>query len=220
MSDTSPNRIAELRKLRGMTQQALADAVGAHWITISKLERGKLPLSFEWAERIGHALGVGEFDVFRTRFAPNTVFVDGVIIEGGRAFYYKDEAGNLDHQAYMIEVETAQSPLKDWFIIENNALFPFFQTNDLVQVTYVDPTEIDLFIDRLCLVSMPIENTDKLNSVLGFVVNGRKSGFDLNIPGSAPLRDIKIEGVRPVTMALYNPPVWDQRSGRPRQKKA
>ena len=218
MSENSSNRISELRKLRGMTQQALAEAVGAHWITISKLERGKLPLTFEWAERLGKALSVGEYDVFRTRFAANTVFIDGIITDGGYAYYYKDEEGNLEHEVLQVEVETIQSPLKNWFLIENDAFFPFFQSGDIVQSTGVDLDQEVLFLNKLCIVSTPIDDSDKLRGVLGFLVRGKNKGYDLNILSGAPIRNIKIDHIQTVTMALFNPAVWDQRTGRPRSR--
>lgn len=63
MTDLPKNRIAEVRKARGMTQQQLADAVGSHWITISKLERGRIRLTTDWLERLAKPLGVGERDL-------------------------------------------------------------------------------------------------------------------------------------------------------------
>jgi DNA-binding XRE family transcriptional regulator len=57
------NRIAELRQARGMTQQELADAVGAHWITISKLERGRMGLTTEWMDALAAPLGVHARDL-------------------------------------------------------------------------------------------------------------------------------------------------------------
>ncbi len=58
MPNRPRNRIAEARRFLGMTQQQLADAVGAHWITISKLERGKIKLTTEWLEKLARPLGV------------------------------------------------------------------------------------------------------------------------------------------------------------------
>src|SRR6185312_8214815 len=34
------DQVKALREAKGMTQQQLADAIGVHWITISKIERG------------------------------------------------------------------------------------------------------------------------------------------------------------------------------------
>ena len=46
-----------------MTQQQLAEAVGVHWITISKLERGKIKLTTDWLDRIATELGVRARDL-------------------------------------------------------------------------------------------------------------------------------------------------------------
>jgi transcriptional regulator with XRE-family HTH domain len=58
MKNQPKNRIAAERIARGMTQQELADAVGAHWITISKLERGRIKLTTDWLERLAKPLDV------------------------------------------------------------------------------------------------------------------------------------------------------------------
>jgi len=58
MGNRRANNIADARHARGMTQQELGDAVGAHWITISKLERGKIKLTTEWLEKLARPLGV------------------------------------------------------------------------------------------------------------------------------------------------------------------
>ncbi len=63
----STNRIGEERKARGMTQQELGDAVGAHWITISKLERGRIKLTTEWLERLAKPLDVSPAELLERR---------------------------------------------------------------------------------------------------------------------------------------------------------
>lgn len=214
MSSNAPNRIAELRKQKGLTQQALADAVGAHWITISKLERGKLPLSFEWAERLGKILGVGEFGVYKQDLGKQPIFVDGVITDGGVAYYYSDEDGKEDFDAYDVSLSLARKGNTNWFLIDNDGFFPFFQTDDLVQVEWVNTDEVEaLCLNRLCLAGVTKKDEKRERLILGFLVRGKKTRqYDLNILSGPPLRDVDINGVAAVTMALFNPIVWDKRS--------
>ena len=51
------NRIKELRKKRGLSQEQLGDAIGSHFTTIAKLEKGEQRLSLEYMYPIAEALG-------------------------------------------------------------------------------------------------------------------------------------------------------------------
>lgn len=51
-----PNRLAELRKKAGLSQDALAEALGTGRSTVVKLEKGERELSIEWMERIAPKL--------------------------------------------------------------------------------------------------------------------------------------------------------------------
>lgn len=53
-----PNNIASYRKAAGMTQQALADAIGTTRNMLAKLESGSRDLTSDWLEKIGQAVGV------------------------------------------------------------------------------------------------------------------------------------------------------------------
>lgn len=57
------NRISILRKERGLTLAALADAAGTTKAQIQKLERGDRRLSLDWMERLAHAMGVKMSDL-------------------------------------------------------------------------------------------------------------------------------------------------------------
>lgn len=57
------NRIAELRKARGLTLQALADRIGASNQQVSHLEKGRRGLTVDWVERIAAALDCHPFDL-------------------------------------------------------------------------------------------------------------------------------------------------------------
>src|SRR3546814_13304793 len=53
-----PNRIKEWRDLSGMSQEDLAEKCATTHDTISRLERGTLPLSEPWLRTIGKVLRV------------------------------------------------------------------------------------------------------------------------------------------------------------------
>ncbi|MDO4805619.1 MAG: helix-turn-helix transcriptional regulator [Coriobacteriales bacterium] len=58
------NRIAELRRTAGLTQQALADELGVSRQTIISLERGKYNPSIFLAHRIASRFGLAIEQVF------------------------------------------------------------------------------------------------------------------------------------------------------------
>lgn len=57
-------RIRELRALKGLTQEELAEAVGVSTDFISLIERGQRAPSFENLERLAEALGVNVAGLF------------------------------------------------------------------------------------------------------------------------------------------------------------
>ena len=59
----APNRIRELRKLAGLSQQAVADAICVSKVTVSQLELGKMQLTHDYMRRIAPALGVTPADL-------------------------------------------------------------------------------------------------------------------------------------------------------------
>lgn len=83
------SRIRELRRQRGLTQAALAEACGTTHGTINKLETGKMRLTAAWIEAVAAALGVtpseiladGETEIAGDRRLAN-VFVRGTVQAG------------------------------------------------------------------------------------------------------------------------------------------
>ena len=61
--DFTPSRLAELRKSKGLSQRALAQAAGLSQALIAELERGKHPPSRSSMEKISVALGVAPSDL-------------------------------------------------------------------------------------------------------------------------------------------------------------
>lgn len=58
-----PNRLYELRRTRGWSQQELADRAGISKMHVSGLERGKRELSLSMMRRLGDALSVAPADL-------------------------------------------------------------------------------------------------------------------------------------------------------------
>jgi DNA-binding XRE family transcriptional regulator len=72
------NRIAVLRTERGLTRQALADALGINYQTVGYLERGEYNPSLESAFRIAEYVGLPIDAVFsRTPFPPMSTALYG-----------------------------------------------------------------------------------------------------------------------------------------------
>lgn len=55
------NNLRMIREQRSLTQEQLAQLVGCHWITISKLERSEMHLTHQWMVRLASPLGVKPF---------------------------------------------------------------------------------------------------------------------------------------------------------------
>lgn len=66
-----PNRIRELRMVRGMSQEELAGLVGCSKMQISGLERGKPKLDILWMQRLCAPLGVAPADLLLAKDNPN-----------------------------------------------------------------------------------------------------------------------------------------------------
>lgn len=72
------NRLAVLRAERGMSRQALAEALGVNYQTVGYLERGEYNPSLELAFKISDVFGVPIEAVFsRTPFPPLSTLVYG-----------------------------------------------------------------------------------------------------------------------------------------------
>ena len=72
------NRLAVLRAERGMSRQALSEALGVNYQTVGYLERGEYNPSLELAFKISDVFGVPIEAVFsRTPFPPLSTLVYG-----------------------------------------------------------------------------------------------------------------------------------------------
>ncbi len=57
------NRLREIRKAQGLTQQELAEMVGTSYVQIGRLEKGERQLTVDWLKRLAGALNVRPWDI-------------------------------------------------------------------------------------------------------------------------------------------------------------
>lgn len=194
MTKEPPNKIAFFRKMRRMTQQELADEIGAHWITVSKLERGILPLTLEWSGKLSRALKVDESE-FRPAVTAN-IFVSSLVKEGKLI-------GTEDGEPHTVAFDTAAiNPGNTfWAVVADNALYPHFQSGDLLRLV-VTVDEPKKYVGRLCLV----RPADEPRYYICYLEQGRTPGtFTARLLTSRPLVDIKISTVALIERAIFQP---------------
>ncbi|WP_375790897.1 helix-turn-helix domain-containing protein [Bradyrhizobium sp. vgs-9] len=196
----APNRIAEWRKKRGMTQQQLADAIGSHWITVSKLERGKMQLTHEWADKIGEALRVitprlTYFDDKKT-----IIYVQGIISNG-------ESHGLKSKEDLPLEIRTNQrDQVGDfWCIVGDDSLYPVFRLGDALLLTIcsgLDDDPYENYLDSLCLIR-PKGVERHIIAILDRArAKGKFTAKPLNGP---PIKDFEIEILAVVQQAFFAP---------------
>jgi transcriptional regulator with XRE-family HTH domain len=183
MKEPLGNRVAEARKAKGMTQQQLADAVGSHWITISKLERGRIKLTIDWLEKLARPLGVHPFDLLAQGQVVDTRYGYGVA-EPERRFTQLD------------------LPFKPHVVIGNAAYEPLLHVGDELEIkryTALTAAEKKLAEKRLCLC-----DPSKDDIRLGFLNFGKRGGtFDLFWLGNRVAEGVKASKIFVVSRILF-----------------
>lgn len=69
-ADMAGNGIARLRKIKGLSQDELAEAIGTTRNALGKLERGDRRLNMDWIEKIAAKMGVEPYEILITEGSP------------------------------------------------------------------------------------------------------------------------------------------------------
>lgn len=206
MAKPSSNLISEQRRRKNMSQQQLADALGVHWTTISKLERGITKLDFDYAEKIAAALGVDIYDLLPQKPLIK-IALSGYLHHGGdvEAIEEGKEASIIVNSTMFYDLDTF------WLGVKKNALYPYFIDGDILGLAWATDEErrdkdgnIDYsgFVGRFCLV----EDQDG-NQFMGVLSIGSiKETVDLHNANYPPLRNIRPHSLGQVSVALMSTP--------------
>lgn len=75
--------VSSLRKAKGLTQAQLAEKLGVHWITVSKLERGVIQITERKAEEIAKALDADPSQIWGVKASESEVTIVAAAILHG-----------------------------------------------------------------------------------------------------------------------------------------
>jgi len=119
------NRIAHFRKKSGLSQDALGQALNSGRSTVTKLERGEIPLSDRWLERLGNLLNCTPADLLG-----DFVAIVGRIGAGGSVIY--EDLG--------VDVETVRRPPDTpgeliGLEVVGESMLPKFDPGDIVYIS-------------------------------------------------------------------------------------
>ena len=201
----APNRIAEERKASGLSQQELADAVGAHWITISKLERGKIKLTTQWMEKLAAALDVGERDLLRSAKPIAKALVIGSVTDSGEVIVFPESEWTNT------SIRSSHFAQGAWLAVDTEFYSPILHPGDFVFLSLVSPTvmrsplsgNLKTMTGRLAFVEHK-----KRRGLIGMLSCGAKPGlWDLYLGEHRVLHDVRPKSIYIVTATLCTFPM-------------
>jgi len=178
-----PNRIKKYRTRAGLTQQALADALGTGKSTVVKLERGERPLSQSWLMRISPILDCSPSDLL-----DDDVAVVGKIGAGGSIVF--EDLGETEQVARPPETAGTLVGLE----VDGESMLPKFDPGDIVFISRdrdgVDPIDIGSY----CAVRLVTGET-----YLKILSRGSDAGrFTLRSLNAADMDDVQLSWATPI----------------------
>lgn len=142
------SKLAIARKRAGLTQQGLADAIGAHWTTISRLETGKLPLNYEWGLKLAAQLNVHWSELLDDVAGPTPITLSGKIFEqGARPIHFSMN----DHA----NITLPKINRGTWYLFGDNSFFPQFKEGDIVHFSLMPLGTIEDLLGHFVLAIAP-----------------------------------------------------------------
>ncbi|UHD45354.1 helix-turn-helix transcriptional regulator [Aureimonas altamirensis] len=193
----SDNRIAEIRKSKSVTQSELAELVGSHPITISKLERGKMKLTIDWIVRIAAALSVHPSELWIPSDRLHLVNLRGVI-QGGVTAQMSDAEYQRDFVLSDHEEEASY-----WILVGDDQMLPYFSKNDALRFTQFFLDAAETYSGRISHLTL----SDGRSLIGVLIVNSENTSKrpDVRLLNGTMISDADVQAGAYLSMALCSP---------------
>lgn len=192
MTNDHENKIALLRKARGFTQQELADELGVHVITVSKIERGKMQLTTKWIRRLAAALDADPTEIFAPAKTSQVISLHGSIRRGFISGYREEG------DKYAAPLDDPDEAASIWLAVADDTLHPYFHWGDALRFTTYFDDMFEHSLGRLVFIT-----TSDDSRLLGTVEKYQGNGiFDLRLMSGKIFEGIEVETFRMFTAAM------------------
>ena len=183
------NRIAEWRKKRGLSQEALGALLHSGRSTVTKLERNEIPLTDNWMTRLSSVLNCSPVDLLEGGSVP----VVGKIGAGGSVVYADDyeQGGAVDSVTRPPEVDGELVGL----LVEGDSMLPKFDPGDIVFICRTLDGVQPEYVNRICACRLESGET-----LLKRLSRG-------SIPGTYTLRSFNADDIENVALEWATPVV-------------
>lgn len=183
-------RIAEVRKSKGVSQAALAAMLGIHPTSMNRIEKGGTDVSTSRLAEIAEALGVSPADLVRA----NRARLIGYIGAGGEV--YATDDGDCDE----IDAPPGAPDGYEAFVVRNGSMWPAYIEG---QIIYVSPAVQD--IESLIGVECAVELADGRRLLKTISPSPRPGRWRLDSHNAPPIDDAKIVRAAPVEWVSKRP---------------
>lgn len=208
--DTSPrpNRLSEIRTARGLTQQQLADLLEVHWVTISKLERSKSPLSDEWKRRIAEALGVAPEELLPKDQPLITIPIQGLVDAKYSRFVSK-----IPDMKYNVYPGLFHADNIDWYVVTTDDFRPLYGKGAIF-AAYTRPIPTEAYIGRLVFAEilrptgffkkLPEASPGNFEPIIGYLQPPRvKDRADFTLVDGSTVHDVAFSYINPIVASIH-----------------
>lgn len=178
------NRIAHFRKKAGFSQDALGKALNSGRSTVTKLERGDIPLNDRWLERIANILNCTPTDLLG-EFVP----VVGRIGAGGSVIF--EDFGH--------DTETVRRPPDTTgeligLEVIGESMLPKFDPGDVIYISRANDGVDPVDFGAICACRLPTGET-----YLKQLLKGTRPGtYTLRSYNAADMEDVELDWATPV----------------------
>lgn len=188
------NHLRNFRKKAGLSQAQLAEAIGAHWTTISRLENGKLEFTQEWAEKLAPVLKCSPFDLVSREMRTFPAYVAFGLRDKDQFSLLPSVIASEQRPFIQLEVPSAVPEKDYWYRVEDDSLFPQLQQGDLFHIRAIAVDQADRCIGHLCFAVSASPEGSSLESREFFGILARGKAREtfcmrrLNAPDSEDFR--------------------------------
>ncbi len=154
--------------------------------------------------KISRALAVSPSELIEATPVVADIVMGGLVTDRhGTIQLQRNDPSWTSSQQVKIDLGTLQGDRDIWVTVGTHALYPLVHSGDFIRFTYLsDLAGIEPLLNRLCLVHV-LKKQEVLIGFLRWI--GKERVFDLDVPGSTPVRNVQVDDIAAATIIVGHP---------------